>query len=88
MNAGDKVYCIRKSRYHTKGLIYKIHSMIINEETDFYNNFVFITVEYNRDIFAYSLVKRYNLDLFSDYFVELKEYRKLKLEKINESIEK
>ena len=80
MRIGGKVYCIKDHNYgYTKGDCYIIAD-IINSDI--------IAVESTHTVpsFAFTINKDSILtEYFYEYFITEKEYRKLKLEKINES---
>jgi len=90
MEIGDKVYCIKDCIkdcvpnygyfHHTKGEIYNIRNIYMKGTK---SEIIFVEVIYPFK-FGYLSIKQENSYLFSEYFVEVKEYRKLKLEKINE----
>lgn len=89
MRVGDKVYCItNRSAFNIKGKTYIILYM------DEVYNTIHISIEpqfvqdYGYSAFQTYLKNEndhYNKYLFSDYFIEPQEYRKLKLEKLNEN---
>ena len=89
MKKGDRVYCKKSCIYsgdiiHREGNYYRIgfignNSIVICE----------IISEYEHNTWSYDIVKDenkiYKEFIFSDYFYSSREYRKLKLERINES---
>jgi hypothetical protein len=87
MKIGEQIYCIQDlSRVYPtikfqKGKIYEINFII-----DFYRNEVH-TDSVNVDNTMFTLKKDYNKSFdfgFYEYFIETKELRKQKLQKINE----
>lgn len=81
---GDKYYCI-KDRYHyynninKAGKIYKV--IRLNLEHDWVCLSTEL-VENSNNEFFYSLIDDYECYYFYEYFISIKEYRKLKLQKL------
>jgi hypothetical protein len=99
MKIGDKVYCIKDNSYngycHKKNHTYVIESFLdisgkgkyISIPTEHIKS-VYITAEPNttpKDVLGYSINPMYTHDKFEEYFIDVKEVRKLKLKKINEN---
>lgn len=99
MKIGDKVYCIKTNFYgkrecHKKNRTYIIESFLDSKSQDSYINIpiediksIFITAEPNttpKDVLGYSINPIYIHDKFEEYFIDVKEVRKLKIKKINE----
>jgi len=84
MKIGDKVYCT-KSRYNEDDLVnesgknYKILKIVANN-----NIFLSSNLNENNTLFYYRKDKDNYHYFFYDYFLDSKEYRKRKLEKLNE----
>ena len=82
MKVGDNIIC-KKTRgyFNLKNNTYKI----LNIKNDV--NLIAVSVEKNNYHFCcyYSSIFNEKCFVFDEYFISLKEYRKLKLKKINES---
>ena len=88
MKVGDKVYCKKSNVYfdyviNKKGTIYTVIEISSNTVTlSCEESFSLDTWSY---IFGKGGYEIYRVFLFPEHFYTIKEYRKLKLEKINES---
>lgn len=80
MRIGSKVYCIKDHNYgYIKGNYYIIDD-IINSDI------IAVESSHTVDSFAFTTNKDSILtEYFYEYFITEKEYRKIKLEKLNES---
>jgi len=80
---GDLIYCyhypINLIQRLTKWKAYKIQEIVVDK-------FLYILDDKgNRDLYVFSSEQNKNLKYLYKYFITQQEYRKLKLEKINET---
>ena len=85
MKVGDKYYCIKDRVEYFIDVNLPVNSSgEIYEITELYDFYIYLSHD-NVYGYCYSIYPEDNEKLFNDYFISLSEYRKLKLEKLNES---
>jgi hypothetical protein len=86
MKIGDNFYCIKNR--NIKGTNTNINSSHKNYKIIYFKNedIVYLTSELDKDntTYFYSTIEGTGYYYIYDYFITLKEYRKQKLEKLNE----